>query len=62
VIERPSLIRFALLSVVAALVTIGLKGGAYLLTGTAGRCAGVLRQSDRGHRGAPGAVGGLEAG
>jgi cation diffusion facilitator family transporter len=42
VIERPGLIRFALLSVVAALVTIGLKGGAYLLTGSVGLLSDAL--------------------
>jgi cation diffusion facilitator family transporter len=36
VIERRGLIRFAALSVVAALLTIGLKAGAYLLTGSVG--------------------------
>jgi cation diffusion facilitator family transporter len=36
VIERRGLIRFAALSVVAALLTIGLKAGAYLLTDSVG--------------------------
>ena len=35
-IERRGLLRFALLSVVAALVTIGLKGAAYAVTGSIG--------------------------
>jgi cation diffusion facilitator family transporter len=34
VIERRGLLRYAALSVLAAIVTIGLKGGAYLLTGS----------------------------
>ncbi|MDP9349319.1 MAG: cation diffusion facilitator family transporter [Gemmatimonadota bacterium] len=34
--NQPSLKRYALLSLVAALATIGLKGGAYLLTGSVG--------------------------
>jgi cation diffusion facilitator family transporter len=42
VIERPGLIRFAVLSVVAALVTIALKGGAYLLTGSVGLLSDAL--------------------
>ncbi|CAN5867518.1 cation diffusion facilitator family transporter [soil metagenome] len=32
--ERPSLVRYAAISIVAAVVTIGLKGSAYLLTGS----------------------------
>jgi cation diffusion facilitator family transporter len=34
--DRPSLVRFAWLSVAAAVATIGLKAGAYLLTGSVG--------------------------
>jgi cation diffusion facilitator family transporter len=41
-IERRGLLRFALLSVFAALVTIGLKGGAYLLTGSVGLLSDAL--------------------
>ncbi len=41
-IERRGLLRFALLSVLAALVTIGLKGGAYLLTGSVGLLSDAL--------------------
>lgn len=41
-IERHGLLRFAALSVVAALVTIGLKGGAYLLTGSIGLLSDAL--------------------
>jgi hypothetical protein len=33
---RPSLTRFAWLAIVAAAVTISLKAGAYLLTGSVG--------------------------
>jgi cation diffusion facilitator family transporter len=39
---RPSLIRFAWLSILAAAVTIGLKGGAYLLTGSVGLLSDAL--------------------
>ncbi|MGH7534668.1 MAG: cation diffusion facilitator family transporter, partial [Gemmatimonadales bacterium] len=40
---RPNrLIRYAVISVVAALVTIALKGGAYLLTGSVGLLADAL--------------------
>jgi cation diffusion facilitator family transporter len=42
VIERRGLLRFAAMSVVAALVTIGLKGGAYLLTGSVGLLSDAL--------------------
>lgn len=41
-IERHGLVRFALLSVLAALVTIGLKGAAYLLTGSIGLLSDAL--------------------
>ncbi|HEY7479282.1 MAG TPA: cation diffusion facilitator family transporter [Gemmatimonadales bacterium] len=41
-IERRGLLRFAVLSVLAALVTIGLKGGAYLLTGSVGLLSDAL--------------------
>lgn len=34
--QRRSLLRYAYLSIAAALITIGLKGGAYLLTGSVG--------------------------
>jgi cation diffusion facilitator family transporter len=40
--ERHGLLRFAVLSVVAALVTIGLKVGAYLLTGSVGVLSDAL--------------------
>jgi cation diffusion facilitator family transporter len=40
--ERPSLRRYALLSVVAALLTIALKGGAYFLTGSIGFLSDAL--------------------
>ena len=33
-IERKGLVRFAVISVLAAVATIGLKAGAYLLTGS----------------------------
>jgi cation diffusion facilitator family transporter len=42
VIRRPGLIRYAALSVAAALATIGLKGGAYLLTGSIGLLSDAL--------------------
>jgi cation diffusion facilitator family transporter len=42
VIGRRGIIRFAALSVLAALVTIGLKGGAYLLTGSIGLLSDAL--------------------
>jgi cation diffusion facilitator family transporter len=42
VIRRRGIIRFAALSVLAALVTIGLKGGAYLLTGSIGLLSDAL--------------------
>jgi cation diffusion facilitator family transporter len=42
VIERRGLLRFAAISVLAALVTIGLKGGAYLLTGSVGLLSDAL--------------------
>jgi cation diffusion facilitator family transporter len=42
VIERRGLLRFAILSVLAALVTIGLKAGAYLLTGSVGLLSDAL--------------------
>jgi len=42
VIERRGLLRYAVLSVVAALVTIGLKGAAYLLTGSIGLLSDAL--------------------
>jgi cation diffusion facilitator family transporter len=41
-IERRGLLRFAGISVLAALVTIGLKGGAYLLTGSVGLLSDAL--------------------
>lgn len=41
-IRRRGIIRFAALSVLAALVTIGLKGGAYLLTGSIGLLSDAL--------------------
>ena len=41
-IERHGLVRFALLSVLAALVTIGLKGAAYLHTGSIGLLSDAL--------------------
>ena len=41
-IERRGLLRYAVLSVVAALVTIGLKGAAYLLTGSIGLLSDAL--------------------
>jgi cation diffusion facilitator family transporter len=41
-IERRGLLPFAALSVAAALVTIGLKGGAYLLTGSIGLLSDAL--------------------
>ncbi len=41
-IERRGLRRYAVLSVVAALLTIGLKGGAYLLTGSVGLLSDAL--------------------
>jgi cation diffusion facilitator family transporter len=40
--ERRSLLRFAWLSIVAAVVTISLKGGAYLLTGSVGLLSDAL--------------------
>ena len=40
--ERRGLLRFAVLSVVAALLTIGLKAGAYLLTGSVGVLSDAL--------------------
>jgi cation diffusion facilitator family transporter len=42
VIERRGLLRFAVLSVLAALVTIGLKAGAYLVTGSVGLLSDAL--------------------
>jgi len=42
VIERRGLLPFAALSVVAALLTIGFKGGAYLLTGSVGMLSDAL--------------------
>jgi cation diffusion facilitator family transporter len=42
VIERRGLLRFAALSVAAAIVTIGLKGAAYLLTGSIGLLSDAL--------------------
>ena len=41
-IERRGLLRFAALSVAAAIVTIGLKGAAYLLTGSIGLLSDAL--------------------
>ena len=41
-IERRGLRWYAVLSVIAALVTIGLKGGAYLLTGSVGLLSDAL--------------------
>lgn len=40
--DRPSLIRYAVISIVAAVVTIGLKGSAYLLTGSVGLLSDAL--------------------
>ncbi|HEX2093462.1 MAG TPA: cation diffusion facilitator family transporter, partial [Longimicrobiaceae bacterium] len=40
--EQPSLRRYALISVLAALATIGLKGGAYVLTGSVGLLSDAL--------------------
>ena len=40
--ERPSLTRFAWLSIAAACVTIGLKAGAYLVTGSVGLLSDAL--------------------
>jgi cation diffusion facilitator family transporter len=40
--ERPSLTRYAWLSILAALLTIGLKAGAYLLTGSVGLLSDAL--------------------
>lgn len=40
--ERTSLTRFAWLSIAAALVTIGLKGGAYVVTGSVGLLSDAL--------------------
>jgi cation diffusion facilitator family transporter len=40
--RRPGIIRYAALSVVTALVTIGLKSGAYLLTGSIGLLSDAL--------------------
>jgi cation diffusion facilitator family transporter len=40
--ERAGLVRFAVLSLVAALLTMGLKGGAYLLTGSIGLLSDAL--------------------
>ena len=41
-IERRGLLRFALLSVVAAVVTIGLKTAAYVITGSIGLLSDAL--------------------
>jgi cation diffusion facilitator family transporter len=41
-IERRGLLRFAVLSVVAALITIGLKTGAYVITGSIGLLSDAL--------------------
>ena len=41
-IERHGLIRFAILSVIAALVTIGLKATAYAVTGSVGLLSDAL--------------------
>jgi cation diffusion facilitator family transporter len=41
-IERPGLLRFAVLSVVAAVVTIGLKTAAYVITGSIGLLSDAL--------------------
>jgi cation diffusion facilitator family transporter len=40
--ERASLRRYAVISIVAALATIGLKGGAYLITGSVGLLSDAL--------------------
>lgn len=40
--ERPSLKPYALISILAALATIGLKGGAYVLTGSVGLLSDAL--------------------
>lgn len=40
--KNPSLLRFAQLSIVAAIVTIGLKAGAYFLTGSVGLLSDAL--------------------
>jgi cation diffusion facilitator family transporter len=41
-IQRPKLVRYAAVSVLAALLTIALKGGAYLLTGSVGLLSDAL--------------------
>ena len=41
-VERPDLTRYAWLSIGAAVLTIGLKGGAYLLTGSVGLLSDAL--------------------
>src|SRR5215217_5556191 len=40
--DRASLRRYAMISIAAALATIGLKGGAYLLTGSVGLLSDAL--------------------
>ena len=40
--ERASLRRYAVISIFAALATIGLKGGAYLITGSVGLLSDAL--------------------
>jgi cation diffusion facilitator family transporter len=41
-IEQPTLQRYAAISILAAVVTIGMKGGAYLLTGSVGLLSDAL--------------------
>lgn len=43
--QKPSLTRFAWLSIAAAIVTIGLKGGAYLLTGSVGLLSDAIEST-----------------
>jgi len=43
--QRPSLTRFAWLSIAAAIITIGLKGGAYLLTGSVGLLSDAIEST-----------------
>lgn len=43
--QKPALTRFAWLSIAAAIVTIGLKGGAYLLTGSVGLLSDAIEST-----------------
>ncbi|GAB4501910.1 MAG: cation diffusion facilitator family transporter [Anaerolineales bacterium] len=43
--QKPSLTRFAWLSIAAAILTIGLKGGAYLLTGSVGLLSDAIEST-----------------